>query len=152
MAKRGRPNKYFSHIKPKLAKITEMCLTMTEKQIATALGVGYSSWCDYKSKYPELSDAIKRGRDDLVVDLKSALIKKAKGFTYTEKKKTIRQIGDQKSIVIEEYDKYAQPDTGAIHLLLKNFDADWRNDDKSTMEMKREQLDLAKQKAENDNW
>lgn len=152
MAKRGRPNKYFSHIQPRLAEITEMCLTMTEKQIATTLGVGYSSWCDYKLKYPELSDAIKRGRDDLVVDLKSALIKKAKGFKYTEKKKTIRQIGDQKSIVIEEYDKYAQPDTGAIHLLLKNFDADWRNDDKSTMEMKREQLELAKQKAENDNW
>lgn len=152
MAKRGRPNKYLTHVKPRLPEISEMCLTMTEEQIAASLGVGKSSWCDYKLKYPELVDAIKKGRDSLVVDLKSTLIKKAKGFTYTEKKKTIRQIGDQKSIVIEEYEKYAQPDTGAIHLLLKNLDTDWRNDDKQTMEMKREQLELAKQKAENDNW
>lgn len=152
MARRGRPNKYFTHVKPRLPEIAEMCLTMTEEQIASSLGVGKSSWCDYKLKYPELVDAIKRGRDSLVVELKSTLIKKAKGYTYTEKKKTIRQVGDQKSIVIEEYEKYAQPDTGAIHLLLKNLDADWRNDDQATMDLKKKQIELNERKIENDNW
>lgn len=152
MARRGRPNKYFTHIQPRLTEIAEMCLTMTEKQISTALGVGYSSWCDYKLKYPELSDAIKRGRGNLVVELKSALIQKAKGFSYTEKKKTIRQAGEQKIIVIEEYEKYAQPDTGAIHLLLKNLDVDWRNDDQATMDLKKKQVELTERRIENDNW
>jgi hypothetical protein len=46
---RGRPNKYYTNIKPRLAEIEKLALTMTEKQIARYLGVGYSSWCDYKT-------------------------------------------------------------------------------------------------------
>ena len=51
--------------------------------------------------------------------------------------------------VIEKYKKYAHPDTGAIHLLLKNLDDTWRNDDKATMDIKRGQLELAREKEEN---
>ena len=90
MASRGRPNKYISHVQPKLEEIEKLCLTMTEKQIAEYLGVGYSSWCDYKTKYPELTEALKKGREALVHELKSSLIRKAKGFNYTEKK-TIKE-------------------------------------------------------------
>lgn len=54
--------------------------------------------------------------------------------------------------MIEEYERYSPPDTGAIHLLLKNLDPSWRNDDQATMNMKREKLELEKQKAEQDNW
>ena len=51
-----------------------------------------------------------------------------------------------------EREKYAPPDTGAIHLLLKNLDDNWRNDDKPTMDLRREKLENDKKKAENADW
>lgn len=150
MAKgRGRPNKYETNVKPYLEDIKRWCLDKNEKQIAEILGVGYSSWCDYKNKYPELSDSLKKGREALVTELKSVLIRKAKGFSYTEKK-IIRENG----IVTreEEYQRSSLPDIGAIHLLLKNLDPEWTNDDKTTIEIKKQQLEIAKQKADNDAW
>ena len=60
----------------------------------------------------------------------------------------IRETGEGKVRVVEEYKKYAQPDTGAIHLLLKNLDPEWRNDDQTTIDMKKEKLQIEKDKAE----
>ena len=44
------------------------------------------------------------------------------------------------------------PDLGSIHLLLKNIDPEWHNDDKATLDLKKEQLELAKKKQEADEW
>ena len=63
-----------------------MALTMSEEQIAQTLGVGYSTFKRYKRDYKPLQDAVKRGRKVLVMELKNALIQKAKGFDYTETK------------------------------------------------------------------
>ena len=148
MAK-GRPNKYFTHVLPNLDKVEQMALTMSEKQIAQTLGVGMTAWKEYKKTYPTLNDALKKGRQNLVLELQSTLIRRAKGFNY-EEKKTIKEDG---KIVREEiYQKASLPDVAAIHLLLKNFADNWRNDDKATMDLKREKLELDKQKAEQDNW
>ena len=64
-------------------------------------------------------------------------------------KTIVREDGGATAKVIEKYKKYAHPDTGAIHLLLKNLDDTWRNDDKATMDIKRGQLELAREKEEN---
>ena len=70
--------KYPTHVKPYLKKIEEMALTMTEEQMAKTLGVSVSSWCEYKNKFPELAEAIKKGRTILVAELKSTLIRTGK--------------------------------------------------------------------------
>ena len=44
------------------------------------------------------------------------------------------------------------PDVAAIHLLLKNLDDDWRNDDRPTMRLKMQKLELEKTKIENESW
>ena len=148
----GRKNKYESHVKPFLKQIEEWYQLETEEQIAKKLGVSVASFENYKNKYSELREALKNGKRSLIEELKSTLKKKAKGFTYTEIKTSIRQDGEKEIKIIEKYEKYAQPDTGAIHLLLKNLDESWRNDDKATVDLKREKLELDRQKAENDNW
>ena len=80
--------------------------------------------------------------------MRAYLIKqKAKGFHYTETKKTIRDVNGVKTQVVEQLEKYSPPDTGAIHLLLKNLDEDWRNDDKPTMDLKKEKLKIEKDKG-----
>lgn len=148
MAK-GRPNKYFTHVQPNLDKIELMALTMSEQQIAQTLGVGYTAWKAYKKTYPAIDDHLKKGRKKLVLDLQSSLIKRAKGFNY-EERKTIKE--DGKTVREEIYTKASLPDVAAIHLLLKNLADNWRNDDKATLDLKKEKLELEKQKAEQENW
>ena len=148
----GRKSRYESHVRPFLKEIAEWYELMTEEQIAKKLGVSVGTFENYKNKYPELRDSLKHGKDALIEDLKSTLKKKAKGFYYEETKTYIKKEGDKEVQTIEKYKRYAQPDTGAIHLLLKNLDETWRNDDRATMDLKREKMELEKQKAEADNW
>ena len=149
----GRKGKNETHVKPYLSQIEEWYQDLDERQIAEErLGIAVSTFENYKKKYPELREALKKGRQHLVGELKASLKKKAKGFYYEETKTSTREEGEKRVRVVETYKKYAQPDTGAIHLLLKNYDPTWTNDDQTTIDLKREQLEIAKQKAENDNW
>lgn len=148
----GRRNKYETNVKPRLEDIKKWLATQTEAQIAKRLGVAQSSFEKYKTEYPELVEALKQGHEELCAELKGTLKKKALGFFYTETKTTQKKEGGKTVVVVEKFEKYAQPDTGAIHLLLKNHDDNWRNDDKPTMELKKEQLEMAKKKAENEMW
>ena len=148
----GRKSRYETHVKPFLAQITEWYELLTEEQIAKKLGISVASFENYKKKYPELQECLKNGKEHLIEELKSTLKKKAKGFYYEETKTYIRQENGKEVKTIEKNKKYAQPDTGAIHLLLKNLDENWRNDDRATYELKREKMELEKQKAEADNW
>lgn len=143
-------SKYETHVLPHLDKISEMCLTMTERQIAKVLGVSYASFNNYKSKHLELLEHLKKGRLELALELKSILIQKAKGFQYEDKKIILDANGN-----VDHEEKYIRtipPDLSSIHLLLKNIDQDWRNDDFETMRLKKRQVDIAQQKADDQTW
>lgn len=149
----ARNSKYETLVKPRLDEIRDWVTDYTEEQIAKKLGISRNSLTNYKNEHPELKAAIEEGKSKLIKELKDTLKKKAKGFTYKETKKSIRKLADgTEQVFIEEYEKYAQPDTGAIHLLLKNLDPEWTNDDKITIKLKKEQLEIAKTKAEADSW
>lgn len=149
MGKRGRPNKYKTNVEPYLDKVKEMALTMTEKQIAETLGVGYTSFREYKKHYPALVGALKKGRADLVMELKGTLIRRAKGFQY-EERKIIKEYG---AVVREEIaTKSALPDIAALNLLLKNYDKEnWANDPQ-TLELRKKELELRERQIEANEW
>ena len=174
MAKRGRgkPGKYEDYVKPYLPLISEWCRTMTEQQIAEKLGIGYSTFNQYKVDYPEVKEAIKKGKQNLVADLKGALIKKAKGYEYTETKETTehvkwpdelyammleagftpQQIGQARLVKTEVSHKKAAPDVAAINLALKNYDKeDWANDPQM-LEIRKKELELRERQIENNEW
>ena len=147
--KTGRPNKYFTNIHPRLAEIEKLCLTMTEKQMAEYMGVGYSSWKQYKVDHADLTAALKKGRTSLVSDLRSTLIKKAKGFQY-EERKTIKKDGKvlQEEITV----KTALPDVAALNLALKNYDKEnWANDPQA-LELRKKELELRERQVEANEW
>lgn len=144
----GRKNKYESHVLPRLDEVREWYQLLNEAQIARKLGISPRSFDKYKAEHPELQEALKHGKEELVEDLKLTLKKKAKGFEYTEVKKTVKKVNGESVTTLEEFKRYAQPDTGAIHLLLKNLDPDWRNDDLTTVEMKKQKLEIEEKKAE----
>ena len=143
-------DKYYSHVEPYLAEIQIMALNMTEKQIAQELGVAPSSFRSYKHKHPALVDALKSGRRQLVMELKSTLIQKARGYTYTEEK----EVYDESGALIkkEVYHKTALPDTGAAHLLLKNLDPENWTENPQAMAIKRRELQLQEKKFEEMSW
>lgn len=147
MAK-GRPDKYHTHVEPYLDKISQLCLEMNEEQIAKTLHVGYTAFRRYKKEHQALSDSLKKGKRELACELKSSLIKKAKGFEYVERKE-IKQNG--KVIKEEVYYKTAHPDVAAINLLLKNIDPDWANDPQ-LLELRKKELELQERKVEQNEW
>lgn len=172
MAKRGRKGKYEIHVKPYLDKIQEWCTTMTEAQIARNLGIGASTFVYYKNEFPELSEVLKKGRTDLVTELRSALIKKAKGYEYTESKVvteevhwpeemyimmleagfTPEQIKNAKLVKTEIARKEMAPDVAALNLALKNYDKEnWANDPQM-LEIRKKELELREKQVEASSW
>lgn len=149
VARKGRPNKYFTHIQPRLAEIEKLCAIKTEKQIAEEMGVAYSSWKEYKKLYPDLLAAIKKGRYSLVNELRGTLIKRAKGFQY-EEKKVIKEDG---VIVREEITiKTAMPDVAALNLCLKNYDKENWSNDPQMMDIRKKELELREKQIEANSW
>lgn len=144
----GRKSKYEAAVKPRLAEIREWYQELTEKEIADKLGISLSSFHNYKRKHNELAECLNDAKQQLIDELRGSLKRKAKGFNYKETKKMIRMVGGVKTQVIEEYERYSPPDVGAIHLLLKNIDPSWRNDDQTTIDLKKEKLEIEKQKGE----
>lgn len=173
MAKRGRKSRYETDIKPNLPLIQEMARTMTEKQIAESFGISYTgAWSLYKKQYPELVETLKKGRQNLVAELRSALIKKAKGYKYTETKVveecvkwpdemyallleagfTIEQIESSRLVKTEVAHKEMSPDVAAINLALKNYDKEnWANDPQM-LEIRKKEVELREKQIEANLW
>lgn len=150
----ARKDRYLSHVEPKLNDISRWVLDMTEKQIAERLGITFRTFQRYKLAHPELAAALINGGELLKNDLKDTLKRKARGYYY-EEVKTVEELGEDGLMHVvkrETYRKYAQPDTGAAHLLLKNLDETWHNDDVQTMEIKRRQVELTERKIEQNEY
>lgn len=74
----GRPDKYESHVKPKLHIITAWARNgLTDKQIAENLNVAYSSFMKYKKDFPELSESLRVSKEVADLAVENALYKKA---------------------------------------------------------------------------
>lgn len=154
MAGKGRPDKYKTHVEPYLKDIEVMALSMTEKEIAETLEIAYSTFKVYKRTYSALNDSLKKGRRNLVIELKNNLIRASKGYHYDEKKviKERDEFGNMIVVREEVTTKYMRPDVAATNLLLKNYDRDqWANDPQA-LELRKKELELQERRLENGEW
>ena len=154
MAKRGRKSVYDTHIKPRFSEISAWLQNgATEKQVYQNLGISKDAFYKYKREKEEFAELIKKGRETLVIQLRGALVKKALGFEYTERKKYSKHDTDGKVYqYVEETTKTALPDVAALNLCLKNYDPDeWANDPQM-LRMKEKELELKRELAERDAW
>lgn len=146
----GRKNKYEQYVKPHLNQILEWTKSgATEKEICTALGIAVSTFNEYKKMYSELSDTLRAGRQNVVLNIKAALLQRALGYDYEERKGVQR--GGQ-TINVEIYKRHVPPDTTAAAMLLRNLDDGWRDKDAATTDIKQQELDLRKAIAEAQNF
>lgn len=156
----GRKSKYESHIKPNFKQIDKWLNGgASEKQCAKSLGIAYATWNNYKAKYTEFKELCEKPRTGLVEDLRSALVKKALGFEYEEKKQYITQELDPitkkpigKPVMRTEiYTKQSLPDTTAIFGALNLYDEEYVKD-KKQYELKQQELELRRLSAESKDW
>lgn len=149
----GRKGKYESHVKPFFELIDKLLNEgATEEQVAKRLGVSYAAFNNYKRDHSELRELCEKPRAGLIEDLRGALVKRALGFTYEEKKQYITEDeqGNKKKHT-EITTKQALPDTTAIFGALNIYDPDYVKD-KKQHELKRQELELRRQMADNKDW
>lgn len=146
---------YDKKVKPRLDEIKEWFKTLTMAQIAKELDISVRTLHRYAKEHKELADCFKQSKKSLSENIKGSLKKAAVGYYYTEVKK-IYETDEAGNVIgnirVEETTKYAKPDVAAAHLMLKNIDDTWRSDDKETINIKREKLELDKIKTENESW
>ena len=111
---------------------------LIDEQIAEKCGITRSTLSEWKKKYPDISNALKKGKEIVDREVENALLKKAKGYNV-EIKKTfkVRKIDyDSSGKKIREYEElqtgydevHVPPDTTAQIFWLKNRRPDrWRD-------------------------
>lgn len=150
----ARPTKYDECVKPHIEDIRKAVETgATIEEIADGLGIAVSTLHKYKAEKKELKDAFARGREKVVIEIKAALLKKALGFEYEEEKRVGRKDKSGENVVIvEKYKRYCAPSETAAAMLLRNYDENWRDNDKASADIKKQETELRKAIAEANNF
>lgn len=105
---------------------------LTDEQIAHNIGITTTTLYDWKKKYSAFSDALKKGKEVVDIQVENALLKRALGYSYTET--TRERLENGKMEVTKTVTKEVQPDTTAQIFWLKNRRPDrWR--DKQNVEL-----------------
>lgn len=153
MSNAGRKSKYHKQVQPFLKEIDRWLNDgATEKQVADALNIAYSSWSNYKNQFQELKDLCDKPRVGLILNLRGALVKEALGYTYEEKKTYIKKDDEgNESRYTEITQKYARPVTNAIFGALNIYDPEYVKD-KKNYDLKKEELELKKELAKEELW
>lgn len=151
MAKTGRKSKYDTHIAPHLKQIkTAVKNGATVKEIAAALNIAESTLNKYKAEKTELSAAFACGRANIIIDIRAALLKKALGYEYQEKKQYIRKNENGEDVTYTEITtKHQPPSETASAMLLRNYDDNWIDKDSITTQLKQQEFELRKAMQEN---
>lgn len=100
---------------------------LTDAEIAKRIGIVERTFCDWKARYPQIMNAMKKGIEYCIADAEEALLWKFKTQTLVEEKEEIWQDADgstKKHKVITK--KQIPPDTAAIIFYLKSK-AGWRD-------------------------
>jgi transcriptional regulator with XRE-family HTH domain len=104
---------------------------LTDEQIAYNVGVSRSTLNDWKKKYPDISDALKKGKEVVDLQVENALLKRALGYEYEEvtQESQWNEKSNKYELVITKCVKKRQaPDTTAQIFWLKNRRPDkWRD-------------------------
>lgn len=138
MGRRNRSDKWRTELG--LGQIEQYCEDgLTNEELAKAMGISRSTLNDWLLKFPDISDAVTRGRGGARVQIKNALFERARGGVRRIKKPVRRRIRtydevtgkvkkEEEVIEYAEEEVYIPPDTNAIKFYLKNRDPEHWSD------------------------
>lgn len=97
---------------------------LTDEQIACNVGIGVRTLYEWKEKYPQILQALKKGKEVVDYQVENALLKRALGYEYQE---TRVEKSDDGTKIIQTL-KHIPADTTAQIFWLKNRRPDkWRD-------------------------
>lgn len=98
---------------------------LTDEQIAEKMGVRRSTLSDWKNKFSDISDALKKGKEIVDIQVENALLKRALGYEYDEQR---IEKSDKDGTKIIQTVKHVPGDVTAQIYWLKNRRPDrWRD-------------------------
>lgn len=104
---------------------------LTDEQIAHNMGIRRETLYAWKKNYPNISNALKRGKEVVDIQVENALLKRALGYSYKEITRESQfnpQTEQYELVVTKEVTKEVVPDTTAQIFWLKNRKPDeWRD-------------------------
>lgn len=97
---------------------------LTDEQLAHNMGIAAGTLYDWKKKFPQISEALKKGKEVVDIQVENALLKRALGYSYTEVMVEESTDGTKRRETV----KFIPPDTTAQIYWLKNRRPDkWRD-------------------------
>lgn len=138
MSKAGRKSKYDPLSTPLKAEEYASEL-LTDAQICVKLGISHETFCQWKRKYVEFSEAIKRGKAVANRELVKAMQKTAEGY-YVEEEETVVYLDknkEPKSYSRIKKKRYIPPSTTTQIFLAKNrMPEDFRDVNRHEVDMR----------------
>ena len=93
----------------------------------------------------ELAEAFARGRANIVIQIRGALLKKALGYEYQEKKQYLKKDETGEQVTYTEITtRHQPPSETAGAMLLRNYDEGWMDKDSITTQLKQSEFELRK--------
>lgn len=126
---------------------------LTDEQIAHNIGINPGTLYDWQNRFPQISEALKRGKAPVDIAVENALLKRALGYDYEETVTEVVEMPDgSKRKHIKKTTKQVVPDVTAQIYWLNNRRPDrWRNkavaDNSGTLDRLDQLLEEAKRAA-----
>ncbi len=130
MGKGGRKGKYHDWItKDGLKKLEAWARDgLTDEQVAKNIGINRTTLYAWKNRYPDIDNALKRGKEVVDIEVENKLLQRAMGFEYEETETWIEEVDGVRKRRIKKSKKVALPDTTAQIFWLKNRKPqEWRD-------------------------
>lgn len=101
---------------------------LTDEQIANNIGISVRTLYQWKNKYVQIFQALKRGKEVVDIEVENSLLKAAKGYFVDEEKTYISEVNGVVTKRKEITKKYIAPNTTAQIFWLKNRKPiEWRD-------------------------
>ena len=113
---------------------------LIDEQIAANIGITTTTLYDWKKKYADFSDALKKGKETSDYEVENALFKSATGYEYEERKEVQEVVDGVMRKKVEITRKQVAPNATSAIFWLKNRKPDkWRN---------KQEIEISKLRAE----
>lgn len=100
------------------------------------MGINVATLYDWKNKYSEISEALKKGKEVIDIEVENALLKRALGYDYEEETKEAKYNPDKKDYELKTtkiVTKHVLPDvTAQIYWLSNRKPSNWRRNPTDT--------------------
>lgn len=104
---------------------------LTDEMIAHNIGITTTTFYDWKKKYPQFAEAVKRGKEVVDIMVENALLKSAMGYSYDEITQEAHYNSEKEELemaVTKVVTKHVQPNPTSLIFWLKNRKPEaWRD-------------------------